>query len=317
MKIPTINQLFDSGVHFGHQVKRWHPTMEKFIYTSKNGIHIINLEKTAEKLEESAKYLHEVAKKGGKIVFVGTKKQSKDIIELEAKRCGAYYVTERWLGGTMTNLEIVKKSVKKLVDFKRGRETNQFDKYTKKERLLIDREVDKLEKKVGGLVGMSSKPVALFIIDPKREKTAIREAKNLGVKVVSLIDTNSDVREIDFPIPGNDDAIKSVAIIVKTIADAIEEGYNEYAKVLVSEEKAATEKKTEKTAEKPVEKVAEKHEVKLAEKTTEKHEVKVEKKPEVKPVEKHEVKKPVEKVAEKKVIKKVAAKPSSKKKGKK
>ena len=277
MKLPTINQLFDSGVHFGHQVKRWHPSMEKYIYTSKNGIHIINLEKTVEKLDEATKYLHDVAKKGGKVIFVGTKKQSRDIIELEAKRCGAYFVTERWLGGTMTNLEIIRKSVKKLVDYKKGRETGQFDKYTKKERLLIDREIDKLEKKVGGLVGLSSKPVALFIIDPKREKTAIREAKNLGVKVVSLIDTNSDVRDIDFPIPGNDDAIKSVAVIVKTIADALEEGYNEYAKVLVSEEKAATEKRAEKTVEKPAKdeekKTTEKHEVKL-EKSTEKKEVK-------------------------------------------
>ena len=154
MKLPTINQLFDSGVHFGHQVKRWHPSMEKYIYTSKNGIHIINLEKTVEKLDEATKYLHDVAKKGGKVIFVGTKKQSRDIIELEAKRCGAYFVTERWLGGTMTNLEIIRKSVKKLVDYKKGRETGQFDKYTKKERLLIDREIDKRKEKIYGKSNM-------------------------------------------------------------------------------------------------------------------------------------------------------------------
>jgi len=288
MKVPTINQLFDSGVHFGHQVKRWHPTMAKYIYTAKNGIHIINLEKTVEKLDEATKYLSDVAKKGGKVIFVGTKKQSRDIIELEAKRCGAFYVTERWLGGTMTNADVIRKSVKKLVDYKRGRETNAFDKYTKKERLLIDREIDKLEKKVGGLVGFGTKPAALFIIDPKREKTAIREAKNLGVKVVSLIDTNSDVREIDYPIPGNDDAIKSVAVIVKTIADAIEEGYNEYAKVLASEEKAATEKRAEKTAVKE----------------EKKEEPKKEEKKEVKKEEKEPVKKPAPKKAAPKSTKK-------------
>ena len=271
MKIPTINQLFEAGVHFGHQVRRWHPTMEQYIYTSKNGIHIINLEKTSEKLEEASKYLHGVAKKGGKVIFVGTKKQSRDIVELEAKRCGAFYVTDRWLGGTMTNIEVIKKSIKKLVSHKNGRETGEFDKYTKKERLMIDREIEKLDKKVGGLVGMSDRPMALFVIDPRREKTAIREAKNLGVGVVSLIDTNSDVREIDYPIPGNDDAIKSVAIVVKTVADAIEEGYNEYAKILVADEKALSEKKAEKTVET---KVAEKEEEKKETKKEEKKEVK-------------------------------------------
>jgi len=307
MKVPTINQLFESGVHFGHQVKRWHPTMAQYIYTAKNGIHIINLEKTAEKLEEASNYLHDVAKKGGKIIFVGTKKQSRDIVELEAKRCGAYYVTERWLGGTMTNIEIIKKSIKKLVNYKKGREIGEFDKYTKKERLMIDREIDKLEKKVGGLVGLNEAPVALFIVDPKREKTAIREAKNLDVKIVSLIDTNSDVREINYPIPGNDDAIKSVALVVKTLADAIEEGYNEYAKVLASAEKAEkVEKKVEPKEEKPAkgETKAEKKEIKT--------EVKEEKKPakkEVKKVEKKETKKTKEtKTKVKKVVAKAAKK---------
>lgn len=261
MKIPTINELFESGVHFGHQVRRWHPSMGKFIYTAKNGIHIIDLEKTQQRLEAAATHLYDIAKKGGKVVFVGTKKQSRDIIELEAKRCGALYVTDRWLGGTISNLGVIKKSVKKLTDYIKGKETGEFAKYTKKERLLIDREVEKLTKKVGGLVGMNEIPQALFVIDPKREKTAIREARQAGLKVVSLIDTNADVRDIDFPIPGNDDAIKSAAIIVKTLADAIEEGYAFYAKSL--------------TEVKPVEKkeaVAEKTVVK-------KEEVKVETKP--------------------------------------
>ena len=232
MNIPTVNQLFDAGVHFGHQLKRWHPSMEKYIYTAKKGIHIINLEKTQQNLKESSDYAFDIAKSGGKVIFVGTKKQSKEIIKNEATRCGAFYVTERWLGGTMTNLEVIKKSIKKLVEYKKNKELGELEKYTKKERLLIDREIDKLEKKVGGLVGMNTVPNAIFVVDPKREKTAIKEAKSLGIKVIALIDTNSDVREIDYPIPGNDDAIKSVALIVKTIADSLESGYQEYSKEL-------------------------------------------------------------------------------------
>jgi small subunit ribosomal protein S2 len=271
MKIPTINELFESGVHFGHQVRRWHPSMGKFIYTAKNGIHIIDLEKTQQRLEAAANHLHEIAKKGGKIVFVGTKKQSRDIIELEAKRCGALYVTDRWLGGTISNLGVIKKSVKKLTDYIKGKETGEFGKYTKKERLLIDREVEKLTKKVGGLIGMNEIPQALFVIDPKREKTAIREARQAGLKVVSLIDTNADVRDIDFPIPGNDDAIKSAAIIVKTLADAIEEGYSAYAKSLtevkpVEKKEAVAEKTVAKKEETPVNKVEAKPVVKAEEK---------------------------------------------------
>ena len=216
--------------------------MEKYIYTAKNGIHIINLEDTFNNLQSSYNFLFDVAKKGGKIIFIGTKKQSKEIIENEAKRCGAFYVTDRWLGGTMTNLEVIRKSIKKFVDLKKGRENGDFEKYTKKERLLIDKKIEKLEKKVGGLVGLNAIPNALFIVDPKREKTAVKEAKYLGVKIVSLIDTNSDVREIDYPIPGNDDAIKSVALLVKVIADSIELGYKEYEKILVTDKKSLDKK---------------------------------------------------------------------------
>lgn len=232
MNIPTVNQLFDAGVHFGHQLKRWHPSMAKYIYTAKKGIHIINLEKTQSSLKEASDFLYDISKEGGQVIFVGTKKQSKEIIKNEAQRSGSFYVTERWLGGTMTNLQVIKASIKKLVNFKKDKESGELDKYTKKERLLIDREIAKLEKKVGGLVGLSNTPQALFVVDPKREKTAIKEAKNLGIKVVALIDTNSDVRDIDFPIPGNDDAIKSVALIVKTIADSISEGYKAYSEEL-------------------------------------------------------------------------------------
>jgi len=292
MKIPTISDLFEAGVHFGHQVRRWHPTMGKFIYTAKNGIHIIDLQKTHERLEVASNHLYEIAKKGGKVVFVGTKKQSRDIIELEAKRCGALYVTDRWLGGTISNLPIIKKSVKKLTDYIKGRESGEFAKYTKKERLMIDREIEKLTRKVGGLIGMNEIPQAMFVIDPKREKTAIREARQSGIKVVSLIDTNSDVREIDFPIPGNDDAIKSAAIIVKTLSDAIEEGYMAYAKSLV-EKKAEPVKVTT-----PVVAVK-KEEVKVVEKPIVKEAVKVETKKEEKAPAKKAVVSKDKKVAEK------------------
>lgn len=297
MKIPSINELFESGVHFGHQVRRWHPSMGKFIYTAKNGIHIIDLEKTQQRLEAASNHLYEIAKKGGKVVFVGTKKQSRDIIELEAKRCGALYVTDRWLGGTISNLGVIKKSVKKLTDYIKGKETGEFAKYTKKERLLIDREVEKLTKKVGGLIGMNEIPQALFVIDPKREKTAIREARQAGLKVVSLIDTNADVRDIDFPIPGNDDAIKSAAIIVKTLADAIEEGYAAYAKSL--------------TEAKPLEKkevVAEKTAVKKEETPVAKGEVK----PVVKSEEKKSSVKSTATIKDKKETKEVKAKSAKK-----
>lgn len=305
MTIPTISDLFEAGVHFGHQVRRWHPTMGKFIYTSKNGIHIIDLQKTHERLELACNHLYEIAKKGGKVVFVGTKKQSREIIELEAKRCGALYVTDRWLGGTISNIGVIKKSIKKLTDYMKGRESGEFLKYTKKERLMIDREIEKLTKKVGGLIGMNEIPQAMFVIDPKREKTAIREARQSNIKVVSLIDTNSDVREIDFPIPGNDDAIKSAAIIVKAVADAIEEGYVAYAKALVDGVK-----KVEPVKAAPVAPVAKKEEVK-EEKVKEavKSEPKKEEKTE-KEVEKKE--KPVVKKAVVAKDKKVATKPVKK-----
>lgn len=235
-KVPKVEELFEAGVHFGHQVRSWHPSMEEYIFTSRNNIHIIDLEKTYQKLEEACEFLYNTAKSGGRIIFVGTKKQSRDVVENEAKRCGANYVNERWLGGTISNFSIIKKNVNKLVDMMKKRESGEYDKYTKKERLMLDREIAKLQRNVGGLLGLDNTPVALFVIDPRREKTAVREALQKNIPVVALVDTNSNVTNITYPIPGNDDAIKSAAIIVKSISDAIEEGYQQFAKIQNGEE---------------------------------------------------------------------------------
>lgn len=229
-KVPKIQEMIDAGVHFGHQTKRWHPKMEPYIYTVSKGVHIIDLEKTEEMLRKACDFLYEQASMGKIIVFVGTKKQSKDIIEKEAKRSGALYVNERWVGGTITNFETIKKNIDKLLNYLKNREDGKFSIYTKKERLLIDREIEKLQASYGGISSLKKTPEVLFVVDPKREKTAIREAKKSGVSVVAIVDTNANPKDIDYPIPGNDDAIKSVALIVRAIADAVEEGYKEFGK---------------------------------------------------------------------------------------
>ncbi len=213
-KLPDTAELFDSGVHFGHHVRRWHPYMEKYIYSVRKGIHIVDLGKTTELLEKACDYIFDLASNGGQVVFVGTKRQAREIIEIEAKRSGAYYVTERWLGGTITNFEVVRKTIEKLVSQKKNREEGMYMKYTKKERLLIDREIEKLEKLVGGLVGIKKIPAAIFVVDARREKTAIREASISGTKVISLVDTNTNPSGIDYVIPGNDDGIKAIALII-------------------------------------------------------------------------------------------------------
>lgn len=231
--------MLDAGVHFGHQVRRWHPRMEPYIYTVSRNIHIIDLEKTEAMLEKACDFLYEQASIGKTIVFVGTKRQSKEIIELEAKRCGALFVNERWVGGTITNFDTIRKNLEKLLDKIKGREEGKFDIYTKKERLMIDREIVKLQTAYGGIVSLKNSPDVVFAIDPKREKTAVREAKIAGVPVVAVVDTNADPTEVDYPIPANDDAIKSVALIVKAISNAVEEGYKEWGKTKKEKEELA------------------------------------------------------------------------------
>jgi small subunit ribosomal protein S2 len=242
-KLPKIDELLDAGVHFGHQVKRWHPKMEKYIFGVRKNIHIIDLEQTESKLKEACDFLYEQAKNGGQVILVGTKRQARDVIEFEAKRSGALYVTERWIGGTLTNFKVIKKNIDKFVSFNKRKAEGDLERYTKKERLLIDIELEKLQRNIGGIVNMKGTPAALFVVDARRERTAIREAKRAGVKVVALIDTNSDPTGVDYVIPGNDDAIKSIAAVLKSISDAIEEGYKEFAK---STEKAVKEPEVKK-----------------------------------------------------------------------
>ncbi len=230
-KVPTTQELIDAGVHFGHQARRWHPKMEPYIYSVNRNVHIIDLEQTEKLLKTACEFLFEKAKKGLPVVFIGTKRQSGDIIELEAKRCGAMYVRERWIGGTITNFKTIKRNLDKLIDLMKGRDNGRFEKYNKRERLEIDREIEKMLKAYGGFINMQGVPGALFIIDPKREKTAVHEAKISGIPIVALVDTNADPSDIDYVIPGNDDSIRSVAIIVKAVSDAVEEGYKEYAKI--------------------------------------------------------------------------------------
>lgn len=228
-KLPKVEELFEAGVHFGHQVRRWNPKMESYIYTQRSGIHIVDLQLTLENLKKSAEFLYEVASNGGQIIFVGTKRQASEIIAKDATRSGALYVNDRWLGGTITNFRVVKRNMDKLVDYMKKRNDGSFAKYTKKERLLLDREIEKLEKSVGGIVALKGKPAALFVIDTRREKTAIKEAKKSRIPVVGIVDTNCDPNSVDYVIPGNDDAIRSISMIVTVLADAVEAGYKAFA----------------------------------------------------------------------------------------
>lgn len=243
IKVPTTKELFDAGVHLGHQTRRWHPKAEPFIYEARKNIHVINLEITHENLKEAAEFLFNTAKKGEEVIFLGTKRQVSDLIKIEAEHCNALYVNERWLGGTLTNFRVVKKNIDRLVSMKKKREEGEYDMYTKKEQLLLDREINKLERSVGGLVGMKGLPGALVVIDALREKTAVREAKKLDVPIVALIDTDTDPTGIDYPIPGNDDAIKSTSLILKVLSNAVEKGYEAHAKAAKAAKKEEEEKK--------------------------------------------------------------------------
>ncbi len=226
-KTPKTEDLFEAGVHIGHQAKRWHPKMEPFIYSTENKVHVFDLEQTSDRLSKACEFLFEVAKKGGQIIFVGSKRQASTPVKEAALKSGALYVTERWLGGTVTNFRMIKKNVDKLVNYLKKREDGSLQKYTKKERLMIDREIEKLEKYVGGIVPLKGTPQAMVVIDPRKEKTAVREAVRAEIPIVALIDSNSDPTLVNYPIPGNDDAIKSITLIINTLADAVEEGYKE------------------------------------------------------------------------------------------
>ena len=216
----TIKDLLEAGVHFGHQTKRWNPKMKKFIFTARSGIYIIDLQKTLQCIEIACQKVREVVEAHQSLLFVGTKKQAQAVVREEALRCKAFYVTERWLGGMLTNFQTIRTNVKRLKDLERMKEDGTFDKLTKKEVLKLEKEMAKLEKILGGIKEMSRLPGLLFVVDTKKERIAVAEANKLGIPVIAVIDTNSDPDPINFPIAANDDAIKSIKVITHQIAEA-------------------------------------------------------------------------------------------------
>ncbi len=224
MSVISMKQLLEAGVHFGHQTRRWNPKMKRFIFTERNGIYIIDLQKTVKKAEEAYFFIRDVAMEGKSILFVGTKKQAQESIEQEAKRCGMYYVSNRWLGGMLTNFKTMRSRVARLVEIERMEETGDINLLPKKEVIKLMHEKEKLEKNLGGIRDMKEAPGAIFIVDPRKERIAIAEAHSLGIPVVAIVDTNCAPDEIDYPIPGNDDAIRAVKLIASKMADAVLEG---------------------------------------------------------------------------------------------
>jgi small subunit ribosomal protein S2 len=228
--LPTLEDLLEAGVHFGHQTRRWHPKVAPFLYKEQNKIHIFDLLKTHEKLRQACDFLFNLASLGKTVCFVGTKKQAADIIRKEATRAGALFVSERWTGGMITNFDHVRNKMLRLKNIEQGLAPGgMFEKYTKKERLDLERDAQKLEQEVGGVRNMDRVPDALFVVDTKKEFTAVLEARKRGVPVVALVDSNCDPTKIDHPIPGNDDATQSLAVITKAVADAVEAGYKAWA----------------------------------------------------------------------------------------
>ena len=224
MAVISMKQLLEAGVHFGHQTRRWNPKMAQYIFTERNGIYIIDLQKTVRKLEEAYAFVRDLAAEGKSVLFVGTKKQAQESIEAEAKRCGMFYVNNRWLGGTLTNFRTMQTRIKRLEQLHQMEEDGTFNLLPKKEVAKLTLEIEKLEKFMGGIKGMNKLPGALFIVDPRKEKIAVSEAKKLDIPIVAIVDTNCDPDDVDYVIPGNDDAIRAVKLIAGTIANAVIEG---------------------------------------------------------------------------------------------
>ena len=224
MGVVSMKQLLEAGVHFGHQTRRWNPKMAKYIFAERNGIYIIDLQKTVRKFEETYKALSEIASEGGEVLFVGTKKQAQESIKDEAIRCGMYYVNERWLGGMLTNFKTIKTRVARLKELEKFSEDGTLDALSKKEVAKLMLEKEKLEKNLGGIKEMKRVPDAIFIVDPRKERIAIQEAHSLGIPLFGIVDTNCDPEELDYVIPANDDAIRAVKLIVGKMADAVIEG---------------------------------------------------------------------------------------------
>ncbi|WP_047151671.1 30S ribosomal protein S2 [Aneurinibacillus tyrosinisolvens] len=221
MAVISMKQLLEAGVHFGHQTRRWNPKMARYIFTERNGIYIIDLQKTVKKVDEAYNFVREVAAAGGKILFVGTKKQAQESVAEEAERSGMYYINQRWLGGTLTNFSTIQKRVARLHQLEKMENDGTFEVLPKKEVILLRKEKERLEKFLGGISHMKGLPDAIFIIDPRKERIAVAEARKLGIPIVGIVDTNCDPDEIDYVIPGNDDAIRAVKLLTAKMADAI------------------------------------------------------------------------------------------------
>ena len=248
MSVVTIKQLLEAGVHFGHQTRRWCPKMAEYIFTERNGIYIIDLQKTVKKFDEAYMFVRDMAAEGGNILFVGTKKQAADAIREEALRCGQYYVNVRWPGGMLTNFKTIKKSIARLNALNKMQEDGTFDLLPKKEVASLMKEIHDLEKSYGGIKHMEGLPSAVFIVDPRKEKNAVAEAKKLGIPVVAIIDTNCDPDDADYIIPGNDDAIRAIKLISSVLADAVIEGKQGEQLETPAEETAAEEAPAEENA---------------------------------------------------------------------
>ena len=224
MAVVAMKQLLEAGVHFGHQTRRWDPKMAEYIFQARNGIHIIDLQKTSKKLDEAYAFIKEQAEEGKTILFVGTKKQAQECVKEAAEKCGMYYIDQRWLGGMLTNFGTIKKRVQRLKDLETMQEDGTFDVLPKKEVILLKKEMEKLERNLGGIKDMEEVPGVIFLIDPKKERLAVLEAKKLDIPVVGVVDTNCNPEDLDYPIPGNDDAIRAVKLITDVMANAVIEG---------------------------------------------------------------------------------------------
>ena len=243
MSVVSMKQLLEAGIHFGHQTRRWNPKMAEYIFTERNGIYIIDLQKTVKKLDDAYMFVRDLAANGENVLFVGTKKQAAESIREEAERAGAYYVNARWLGGMLTNFKTIRRRIDRLAQLRKMQEDGTFERLPKKEVVKLELEIEKLEKFMGGIKDMNKLPGALFIVDPRKEHIAVAEAHKLGIPIVAIVDTNCDPDEIDYVIPGNDDAIRAVRLIASTMADAIIEGHQgaetEEAAAEAAEEEAA------------------------------------------------------------------------------
>jgi len=257
----SMKLLLEAGVHFGHQTRKWNPKMKPYIFGARNGIYIIDLQNTAKLLKEAYNFVVRTVSEGGTVLFVGTKKQAQDSIVEEAERCGMYYVNNRWLGGTLTNFQTIKKRINRVKELEEMKRDGSFSRYTKKETMGMEKELAKLQTNLGGIKDMDETPSALFVVDTKKEAIAVNEGKKLGIPIIAIVDTNGDPDDIDYLIPGNDDAIRSIRLLTSIIADACIEGHNEReAKLRAEEELEAKEVAVERIEEEEVKPTAEEEE---------------------------------------------------------